>query len=205
MTRLVCAVVAAFVLWGLMFSPLTAPHVNFWALMSAAAVILVCVSLRSSAAWRRMRFSAADAASGALIAAALWVAFWLGDALSALMLPFARPEVQAIYAIREGLPPWALTLLLMLLIGPAEELFWRGYVQDTLSRRFSPNTGFAIATLLYTAVHLPSCNFMLVMASLVAGGAWGLAYRLFPRRLAAIVLSHALWDAAVFIWFPIRG
>lgn len=203
MTRLVYAVFAAFVLWGLMFSPLTAPYVNFWAVMSVAAVALVGVSLCSSAAWRHMRFSAVDAALGVAIAAGLWAAFWLGDALSALLLPFARPEVQAIYAIREGAPTWALTLLLMLLIGPAEELFWRGYVQDALSRRCSPNIGFAVTTLLYTAVHFASCNFMLVMASLVAGGVWGLAYRFFPRRLAAIVLSHALWDAAVFIWFPI--
>lgn len=41
------------------------------------------------------------------------------------------------------------------------------------------------------------------MAALVAGAAWGALYRFFPSRLPAIVISHALWDAAVFIWFPI--
>jgi hypothetical protein len=44
---------------------------------------------------------------------------------------------------------------------------------------------------------------MLTMAALVAGAAWGLLYRLFPKYFAAIIISHALWDVAVFIWFPI--
>jgi membrane protease YdiL (CAAX protease family) len=46
-------------------------------------------------------------------------------------------------------------------------------------------------------------NFMLIMAAAVAGFIWGLAYRFFPERLGAIIISHALWDCAVFIWFPI--
>ena len=48
-----------------------------------------------------------------------------------------------------------------------------------------------------------SCNFMLVMAALVVGAAWGALYRFFPNRFAAIILSHAVWDVAVFIFFPI--
>ena len=92
---------------------------------------------------------------------------------------------------------------MLLLIGPAEEIFWRGYVQRTLSARWGGNAGFAVATALYALVHAGSCNFMLVMAALVAGMVWGALYRFFPQRFSAIILSHALWDAAVFIWFPI--
>jgi len=44
---------------------------------------------------------------------------------------------------------------------------------------------------------------MLIMAAAVAGFIWGLGYRLFPERLGALIISHALWDCAVFIWFPI--
>lgn len=44
---------------------------------------------------------------------------------------------------------------------------------------------------------------MLVMAALVVGAAWGALYRFFPNRFAAIILSHAVWDVAVFIFFPI--
>jgi len=77
-------------------------------------------------------------------------------------------------------------------------------VQRTLSERWkNPDTGFAAATALYALVHAGSCNFMLIMAALVAGVVWGALYRFFPNRFAAIILSHSLWDVAVFIFFPI--
>ena len=119
------------------------------------------------------------------------------------MFDFARPQVDSIYGMKEGESPWLLAALLLLLIGPAEEIFWRGYVQRTLSKRWNPNVGFVVATLIYALVHAGSCNFMLVMAALVVGAAWGALYRFFPNRFAAVILSHAVWDVAVFIFFPI--
>ena len=46
-------------------------------------------------------------------------------------------------------------------------------------------------------------NFMLVMAALVAGAVWGLIYRLCPKALFALIVSHALWDVLVFVLIPI--
>ena len=145
----------------------------------------------------------ADIFLGIAIAVALWGVFWIGDKLSQTMFDFARPQVDTIYSMKNGESPWLLTALMLFLIGPAEEIFWRGYVQQTLSERWTPNIGFIVTTLIYALVHAGSCNFMLTMAALVAGAAWGLLYRLYPQHCAAIILSHALWDVAVFIWFPI--
>ena len=114
-----------------------------------------------------------------------------------------RPQVDMIYGMKEGENPLILTLLMLFIIGPAEEIFWRGYVQKNLTAKWNPNIGFIVTTLVYSLVHLPKMNFMLIMAAAVAGFIWGLAYRFFPERLGAIILSHALWDCAVFIWFPI--
>ena len=203
--NIACGIIAAFLLWALMFSPLTAPHLNFWALMTLSALILSSLAFLSAGNWKqRLRFKLSDVAWGLAIAGGLWCIFWAGEAVSAQLFDFAKPEVQAIYSIREKLSPLALSMLLMCLIGPAEEIFWRGYIQEQLSLRWGANTGLILTCALYTAVHLSSCNYMLVMASCVAGSAWGICYRLFPRRFPAIILSHALWDAAVFIWFPIH-
>ena len=78
-----------------------------------------------------------------------------------------------------------------------------GVIQNRLSARWNPNIGFVVTTLIYGLVHLSKFNFMLIMAAMVAGFVWGLAYRFFPERFSAIVISHALWDCAVFVWFPI--
>ena len=58
-------------------------------------------------------------------------------------------------------------------------------------------------TLAYTLVHVPSLNPMLILAAMVCGIAWGGLYRLFPKQLPAILVSHALWDAAAFVWWPL--
>lgn len=204
MKRLAFTIVLAAVLWTVMFSPWTAPYINFWWMMTASATILAVLStLFNKGWWRQLRWSPSNILLGVVIAAVLWGIFWTGDKVSSWLFDFARPQVNAIYGMKEGESPWLLSVLMLLLIGPAEEIFWRGYVQRTLSGRFSRNAGFVITTLLYAAVHAGSCNFMLVMAALVAGVVWGGLYRLFPERFSAVIISHALWDAAVFVWFPI--
>ncbi|MBR5860939.1 MAG: CPBP family intramembrane metalloprotease [Bacteroidaceae bacterium] len=204
MKRLLLTIVFAAVLWSVMFSPWTAPHVNFWLMMTASACTLsILSSIFNPGWWRTLRFSSSNIILGVLIAVALWGVFWIGDKLSQLMFDFARPQVDTIYDMKDGFSPWLLTALMLFLIGPAEEIFWRGYVQKNLSARWSANIGFVVTTLIYALVHAGSFNFMLIMAALVAGAAWGWLYRMFPERFTAIIISHALWDVAVFIWFPI--
>ena len=194
----------AAVLWTIMFSPWTAPHINFWVMMTCSGVTLTLYSTWASPGWwKDIRIGLSDILLGAGLAALMWGVFWLGEFFSTLLFDFARPQVDAIYGIKEGESPLVLTLLMLFIIGPAEEIFWRGYIQKGLSSRWNPNIGFVVTTLVYSLVHLAKFNFMLIMAAAVAGLIWGLAYRMFPERLGAIIISHALWDCAVFIWFPI--
>lgn len=205
MKRLVFTVLLAAVLWTIMFSPWTAPYVNFWWMMTGSALILsVLATLFRPGWWKEVKWNGANILWGILIAVALWGVFWMGDKVSGWIFDFARPQVDSIYGMKEGESPWLLAGLMLFVIGPAEEIFWRGYIQRTLSEKWNnPTAGFVVATALYALVHAGSCNFMLIMAALVAGMVWGALYRFFPRRFAAIILSHALWDVAVFIFFPI--
>jgi membrane protease YdiL (CAAX protease family) len=187
-----------------MFSPWTSPHVNFWITMTISGMILTTYSLWADrTCLKGIKIGWVDFLLGIGIAVALWGVFWIGDKVSSWMFDFARPQVNNIYGMKDGENPWILSLLLLFIIGPAEEIFWRGYLQNNLSKRFNPNMGFILTTLAYSLVHIFKFNFMLIMAAAVAGFIWGLLYRFFPNRLGAIVLSHALWDCAVFIWFPI--
>ncbi len=208
--RLAAAVFTAAVLWLGMFSPWTSGWFNFWLAMSFSAVLLTSLALAFTPdrkALLKVEKPFLQLLAGIAIAFLLWGVFWVGDKLSSLLFHFARPEVDAVYAMKTGLPSWAIALLLLFVIGPAEELFWRGYVQRTLSRllpgRHAADWAFAATALVYALVHIWSFNFMLIMAALVAGGVWGLLYRLNPRALPALIVSHALWDVLIFIVFPI--
>lgn len=204
MKRLLFTILLAFVMWTVMFSPWTAPYVNFWWMMTASAVMLsLLATMFSPGWWRCVRISLREILLGVAIAAVLWCVFWIGDKISQLLFDFARPQVDTIYGMKDGESPWLLTMLMLFLIGPAEEIYWRGYVQKQLSAKWNPDMGFAVTTLVYAFVHAGSLNFMLTMAALVAGAVWGLLYRFFPERFTAIIISHAVWDVAVFIWLPI--
>ena len=197
-----CSIAA--VLWTIMFSPWTAPHVNFWVMMTCSGLALTAYSTWAQKGWwKDIKLDASNIILGIALAAALWGIFWVGDKLSSLMFDFARPQVNLIYGMKEGENPWVLTFLMLFIIGPAEEIFWRAYIQKNFSKRWNPNIGFIVTTLVYSLVHISKFNFMLIMAAMVAGIVWGLAYRFFPERLGAIIISHAIWDCAVFIWFPI--
>lgn len=198
------AICIAAVLWFVMFSPWTAPHVNFWVMMTFSGLTLTAYSTWASPGWwKDIRLDLNNILLGVALAAVLWGIFWVGDKLSSLMFDFARPQVDMIYGMKEGENPWVLTALMLLIIGPAEEIFWRGYLQKSFSKKWNPNMGFVVTTLMYSLVHVSKFNFMLIMAAAVAGFVWGLAYRFYPEKFGAILLSHALWDCAVFIWFPI--
>lgn len=225
------ALFAAALLWFVMFSPWTAGSVSFWGVMASAAALLLALSFwygRDLWKERRQDWSNACSSSGAAvyalrqiglgigIAAALWGVFWVGDKAAQWLFPsFARLQVDAVYGLKSQGDTRLIGWLLLCLVGPAEEVFWRGYVQESFRRLFAESrplwlrrlpaewAAMAVATAVYTLIHLPAMNFMLLMAALVCGVVWGGLYAFRRDWLPAIVLSHALWDAAVFVWFPI--
>lgn len=178
----------------------------FWS-MSAALVLLV----GAGAALDRdyLPLLGADARSdtirkiffGAASAFILYGIFFFGNAASRALFPFAERGIASVYGFKSGVSTIRIGLLLAVVIGPGEELFWRGFLQRRFSARLGPGQGFFAATLLYTAVHLGSGNPMLVLAAAVCGVFWGLLY----RRTGSVLLcavSHTLWDLAVFLFFP---
>ena len=213
--NLAIALLTAALLWMYMFSPWTHGAPNFWIVMSFSAVTLSALAisfLPDRRSLLKVERPGVQLMAGIALAFLLWGVFWVGDKASAFLFDFARPQVDNVYAMKEGLPGWLIALLLLLLIGPAEELFWRGYVQRTLEQVFftseensarSRNIAFALTAVIYALVHIWSFNFMLIMAALVAGLVWGLCYRLNPKMLPALIVSHAVWDALVFIILPI--
>ena len=95
-----------------------------------------------------------------------------------------------------------ISLILLFITSPGEEIFWRGFVQKRFVERFGARKGWLIASAVYAAVHIASGNFMLTMAALVAGLFWGWLYQR-ERNLVPCIVSHALWTVTIFILLPI--
>lgn len=173
MKRLAVSAGIAALLWFAMFSPWTGGQLNFWLVMSGAAVVLCVMGVWPGHGFRKQfRFSVTDVAAGCISAAVLWGIFCAGDFFSSLLFDFARPQVDDIYRMKADENPLLVGALLVLLIGPAEEIFWRGYMQRTLAARYGEWTALAVTALTYALIHVWSFNFMLMMAALVCGVFW---------------------------------
>ena len=200
---LAAGILIAALLWFLIFSPWTASHFPFWLSMTVSAIILSPYATLACREWLHdIRFSWGEVLLGMALATAFWGVFFMGEKVSRWMFAFARGQVDTIYSLGDGVNATAIALLLLLVIGPAEEIFWRGFVEHRLIQRIGAWGGWIVATLAYALVHVWSFNFMLVMAALVIGALWGFAYMKWPHHLAAIIVSHALWDIAAFVIFP---
>jgi membrane protease YdiL (CAAX protease family) len=110
--------------------------------------------------------------------------------------------VGAVYALKSGAPALRVGLLLLLIIGPGEELFWRGYLQRTLKNKLGRASALPFAVAVYTAVHIASGNPVLVLAAAACGLFWGVLYQR-SGSVLLVAVSHTVWDLAVFLVFPL--
>ena len=177
---------------------------NFWLLMAAGVGGLGIAALRIRGPFPfEEGIRAGDLGIGLASAAVLYGVFAIGRVIVSRLVPAAPAQISSVYGLRAQAPAWVIAVLLILAIGPGEELFWRGVVQWGLVRRLGPALGWGVATAIYGGVHLAAGNPMLVVAALVAGGFWGLLY-LRLGRIAPLVVSHILWDVVVFLALPFR-
>ncbi len=174
----------------------------FWIKISLSAALLTAIALWRDPPARRPRIEAGDVLRGIVSAVVLWGIFWLGKQISTLLFPFAEGQIGAIYGKGEGFSPTAIFFLLLLVTGPCEEIYWRGFLQKHLTARYGRWQGWLAASAVYAGVHIPSLNFMLIGAAAVAGAFWGLCYQRWGR-LAPVIVSHSLWSAVVFSLAPI--
>lgn len=203
MKKVIIPLFIAAILWFIMFSPWTAPLVNFWISMAFSASVLICLSAFLGENFKnQFKFNIKDIAVGIASAIVLWFIFYIGDFVSSQIFDFAKPQVQNIYQMKSGESQIFLSLLLLFLVGPAEEIFWRGFIQRTMGNKYGEWTALIVTTAIYALVHIWSFNFMLIMAALVCGGFWGLLYK-YNKNIVTLIVSHAVWDVAVFIIFPI--
>jgi len=180
---------------------------DFWWWMSADIAVLLV--LTASIDRRQLAAIAADIVDrpavkiglGLLAAVGLYAVFFAGNILARRILPFAGAGISQVYGFKTGASPLRVIFLMALVIGPGEELFWRGYLQRNFQDRCGGFGGFLLATALYTLVHAGSGNPMLVLAAAVCGLFWGYLY-LRTKYVLLVLISHTVWDLAVFILFP---
>lgn len=174
---------------------------NFWARMTLGAGSLGLYALRSRPELRQQLPRKDDLLVGALSASGLYVIFQVGDRMARHIMPSGEEDIANVYRLRTLAPRPLIVALLAGVIGPSEELFWRGLVQHALMDRFGTARGTAAGAAVYGGVHLVTGNLTLTGAAATAGAYWGTEYALRPR-LGPLLVSHILWDVWIFLLAP---
>jgi hypothetical protein len=174
---------------------------NFWIKIGFSVLLVSFYSLY----WQRPKISFRFSSFlwGIFSAVVLYFLFFIGNTLAPYLLSGAPGQVGSIYSLGEGTSKMLVFLLLFLITGPGEEIFWRGFLQNQMMQQQGDFKGYILATLFYAGVHVFSGNLILILAALVAGAFWGALY-LWKRDLLIQITSHAFWSAFIFAVFPIH-
>jgi len=139
---------------------------------------------------------------GLVSAVVLYLIFFIGNYVSGIFLKSSSEQVSVFYDLISG--NLLITIpLMVLMIGPAEEIFWRGMIQRKLSKRIGDLYGWILAAVFYALVHIWAANFMLFIAALVGGLFWGWLYKR-TGSLWPCIISHSIWIILAFIIFPFQ-
>ncbi|HOX78031.1 MAG TPA: type II CAAX endopeptidase family protein [Bacteroidales bacterium] len=195
----------------LMFSPMFVLRqvgpIDFWWWMTINLSILISLSIITD--WEYYYILSKDFTKsilkkimiGLISAMVLYFVFFLGNYLSRLWFDFAGPGIENVYKFKGDAAGIRIAILMLLIIGPGEELFWRGYLQRKFSKKYGKWTGLIIALILYTGVHIFTGNFMLIMAAFICGLFWAWMYLKYESMLINVI-SHTAWDIVVFLLLP---
>ena len=181
---------------------------DFWWWLSANLILLLILVALLDRGWREELLCDFKAripfkmGLGLISAGVLFGLFYAGNIVSRKIFPFAGTGIAEIYGFKAQASPFRVSLLMALVIGPGEELFWRCFLQRRVQQERGPWKGLAIATMVYALIHIGSGNLMLVLAAGLCGLYWGVLYHRARSPLTNVV-SHTAWDITIFLLFPL--
>jgi membrane protease YdiL (CAAX protease family) len=173
----------------------------FWYIFSAALLFLISYSIIMEEVEDKASFGT-FIAYGALSGVLLYGVFWLGYSLIDLLnLPLLN-QVDKLYGRFSPSLLWHYIVLILIII-PGEEIFWRGFIQKRLMKHANVTLSIVLSSILYASVHLYSGYWILAFAAFIAGLFWGWLYA-WKRSIPLVIVSHLIFDLFMFVILPFK-
>lgn len=175
---------------------------DVWRLMPVVLGAMGAAALfaqRADLAWG----TAADAIAGAGVGLALYVGTRVFVWAANHWEPFRR-QVADEYGQAATITLARSLVLSLVVMVPAEELFWRAFTQARLNAAWGAAAGAVAAWLLYVVANLPSRSLPIVAGAIVGGGVWVALWWATGGVLAPLG-SHILWTGLMLALPPGAG
>ncbi len=195
--RAILTLPIAYAAWFFAFQ---VPVLNFWIRITIAAFILLATALAAARKELSIRPTVTAMVVGVISAVLLYLFFWSGYQVLKGSSQFTG-TISSVYSLRGAEPVSFIATVLLFPIGPTEEIFWRGFIQNALERKLSTSSSIILTSAIYGSIHVPTLNPSLIFVAFVGGLVWGYIYRRWG--LAASIVSHTVWDEMIFVFFVI--
>jgi membrane protease YdiL (CAAX protease family) len=112
----------------------------------------------------------------------------------------------ALVGLSDAAPTFYLSLIpvMILIVGPFEELLYRGIIQTRLRRSFGPTVAIGLTSVIFASIHLPAYGFgetqplssiALTLTALFVGSmSFGLIYE-YTENLSVVALVHGFYNS----------
>lgn len=187
----------AYVVWAFAFQGVV---LNFWIRITIAAFILLVTALAVGREELSIRPTLVGIFVGVVSAVLLYLFFWSGYQVLSGFSQFTS-TISSVYSLKGAEPTSFIATVLLFPIGPTEEIFWRGFIQHSLSKRLSTRSSIVLTSAIYGSLHIPTLNPSLIFVAFTGGLVWGYVYHRWG--LASAIVSHTIWDEMIFVFFVI--
>jgi|GEM_PF-6991544 len=118
------------------------------------------------------------------------------------VFPLYGKQITEIYSWAEGYNLSLLVLMIIFLVGPGLEVFWRGMMTNWLISAWNVKWGIILSVFAATFVYLPSLSLTLICAGLLLNIVCTALYA-WRKTPVASAVAHSVWLLAVAVFFPL--
>ncbi|MFJ5769260.1 lysostaphin resistance A-like protein [Psychrobacillus sp. NPDC093180] len=194
-TRLIIPLVLAYAFAWLTFSN----EKVFWYFYTFTALFLMSLayySIKIEDELKTFHYFILSIAFGALTYALLFIGFKLVD-----LAPFMSTKSINSFVNKFGPSSIWHYLLLLFIIAPGEELFWRGYIQQQLKKYLPPVFAIIVGAALFGLSFVFSGFWLGILAAFVVGLVFGFLYE-WKKSMPLIILAHIIMLVLLFLVIP---
>ena len=131
----------------------------------------------------------------------MYMITWTASKVLPAVHPPLQTQLEDLYILLSPTEIWQYSVLILLII-PGEEIFWRGLIEKRLLTHIKAVPAVLLSTLLYSLPLIFSGNLLLVLAGIGGGLLWGIIYA-WKRSLSMVIISHLLFDLMLLAVFPL--
>ena len=172
----------------------------FWYIYTASMACLLTLAFRLERPHNDFKLKGTFVI-GFLSGILMYMITWTASKVLPAVHPPLQNQLDDLYILLSPTETWQYSVLILLII-PGEEIFWRGLIEKRLLIYLKVVPAVLLSTLLYAFPLIFSGNLLLVLAGVGGGLLWGTIYA-WKQSLSMVIISHLLFDFMLLVAFPL--